>query len=1057
MAYLSASPDARGSMRAEAAPLTEAATAAAAAAAAAVGAAPTAPAAADGMNKTRFGVSSRGFVSVTNLPLTTAKYIRPYPAEKKRVDLKHWVNYGHMHKDDHHDGNWEEDGRDRFNFQCTRKCTSTDRLEFCATCDDPEAKEVANADHICGCVLEIKKTGSNWQRKKLIAHDTLHNATAQAAKVSSATANLVDNMTIAKRKTSSGNDNNHVIAKRLKGVLTGVLTGKERQLNQSAALAKWLMTSGTTFKNSELLSPDFQAYIASLDPTSRLLSQDELFDYGVANYEILKVALATEASEIMDKYTYNNPFAQLMSDAVTIHGHKMLSEAACFVPVHPAPPAVVATNQTRCPNGDSDAQATYMNETCEAVFLRPAAEVGVSAIFDEGALTVAGSMNMNEESCGLHVNSSFQKDSVGTNRTVNGKPSDDFPELTAVLNSARDLGKFILRPKVWAAYEKKAADMASARQKRINFWRIVLDHCKTRIGALFQMSDSLVMDRAMTKIMFSLWASEDAEFPPPNKMPRNLTDVEYKILEEVAHVMGLAKPQQLFTQYEGWYTAALEVLAQLATITAFDRVVAKDGSAEIPDVLNIGSESKSKVPMLTRQYADFEAIPLKLAERGAASAKQRFASDKVSARQKIAAYIDPRTSKDISQFANRESYRNATRTQYAVVYKTAELYKASKRKAEAADNPPPPGPPLLQRTNSKQIFDSDDSDDTDADSDNGGGGGGAAASGGGVAVTDTWSSVLNRSSSDFTRLANADFDRADKNWQKFVCKKRVFQLEPCILAALPADVVDGTRKFDALNDGVKLPMWKYFDQFEAGDKQLELERGENRFGYFPVLVRQYSGSRAGAGFTERMNSKAKSLMEAKQGNLNETTLRNKACCAMSRDFVEYATQRQPSKFSGAAWKEFQAKTERRALELKSTQDVAPDLGVNLVVMNANIELLDGIDEGPDGSSVWLVDLFPCKVMDAAIKKEWIKLHLPRPKWEEDVELYFCKYLNCTYLRDIEIVARISDGGGVPDAIFDKCKRRADACTPEQREKLIKKWLPEKGKKWRSTHTPFPEE
>lgn len=457
----------------------------------------------------------------------------------------------------------------------TKVCEPGKRLPSCATCDSPEAKAAASSHgltHYCGRVLHIKKDKkqTNWHRKYYNKHLESHSPKEAAALDASETADRVDNITHGKRcAAAAALEPPYSFSPLKQPRLTEMLQVnlKSRQADQDAKLSALLIRSGSSIKKSELLNPYFLAYVRSLDPTSRVLSQTDVTDYSVAERQVLEMACFKESSLIQEHYTFGNPFMQAMSDHVTIHGYKMLSEAACFAPASPQPPAMVALNFLRTPEGSAQAQAAYMNGTYLEVFGSPAREVVASAIFDEGATSTGSALEMVEESCGLHVDSSMQKDMMGQNRTVNGQPSDDFPEITELMAKCRSLGKFILRPKVWSSFEKKRADMDENRESRVSFWRVVLDHCKTRIGAVLSLAESVALDRAMTKIMFSLWGAANPEYPAPDNMPENLSDAEYTVLEEFQYVMGIAKPHQLFTQYEKWYTAALEIPAQKQVIT----------------------------------------------------------------------------------------------------------------------------------------------------------------------------------------------------------------------------------------------------------------------------------------------------------------------------------------------------------------------------------------------------------------------------------------------------------------------------------------------------------
>jgi hypothetical protein len=447
----------------------------------------------------------------------------------------------------------------------------------------------------------------NWRRKRYTAHLAIHYPNEQADLDNDGTANRVDNITMGKRTApgesggSGGSAASNSSGSRKKGKfgqasLKPIVVGRRRQEDQDAKLSAWLITSGTSFKKSELLNPYFKAYVHSLDASSRILSQEGVRDYSIAERELLEMACSNEHKLIMEKYTYGNPYQQAMSDGVTVHGIKMLSEASCFVPAYPHPPMMLALNTTRCPNGDAQSQAADMSNTCEDLFGAAAEDTYASAIFDEGATSTGSALCLAEESCGLHVDSSMQKDMLGQNRLVNGKVSNDFPELTTLLGKCRDLGKFILRPKVWSAYEKKKKEMHEGGETRINFWRVVLDHCKTRIGAVLSLSESVILDRAMTGIMFNLWRTAAEAYPAPDHMADNLTDEEYTILEEVAYVMGIARPHQLFTQYEQWYTAALEILAQAQVHRGFQNVVDESGEGMVLDTVNITGEYSQTEP-----------------------------------------------------------------------------------------------------------------------------------------------------------------------------------------------------------------------------------------------------------------------------------------------------------------------------------------------------------------------------------------------------------------------------------------------------------------------------
>jgi hypothetical protein len=436
---------------------------------------------------------------------------------------------------------------------------------------------------------------------------------------------------------------------------------KDRQADQDAKLSAWVNVSGSSIKKSELLNPAFIAYVHSLDPSTRILSQTDITDYSIAEREVSEMALKNENDLIMKRFTFGNPHLQIMADHVTVHGIKMLSEAACFAPANAAPPMVIATNFTRTPDGSADAQGADVDASCKDIFGLSAVDVALTSIFDEGAVSTGNALEIPEDSCGMHVDSSCQKDMMGANRTVNGQPSNDFPEITELMGKCRDLGKFILRPKVWSSFEKKRNEMDDNREKRINFWRVVLDHCKTRIGAVLSLAESVALDRAMTKIMFSLWGTANADYPAPDKMPSNLTDAEYTVLDEFVFVMGIAKPHQLFTQYEKWYTAALEIIAQKQVQDDFQQVVDEDGSALVLDTAKVAGETKKKSAKSCSGICRLHSTSKKLAARGLEFSKSPFSTDKISARRKIASRIDPRTYKlPWCDFREKAAYTEAT-------------------------------------------------------------------------------------------------------------------------------------------------------------------------------------------------------------------------------------------------------------------------------------------------------------------------------------------------------------------------------------------------------------
>ena len=453
---------------------------------------------------------------------------------------------------------------------------------------------------------------------------------------------------------------------------------------------------------------------------------------------------------------------------------------------------------------------------------------------------------------------------------------------------------------------------------------------------------------------------------------------------------------------------------------------------------------KRMAPRKPRKFADFNSVSKKLAARGLEASKSRFNTDRISTRQMIAARIDPRTHKlPWCSEAEKAAYDDATRLQYRAVFKTAGIFQANKRKQEsekaALGRPRGPVAPVLRRTLSNQQFSDDELSDESCEE-------AVELSQG----SDDWTVVFQRASHEWVRMADESYAVSIKNWVKEVCKSSKFRTHAAIEKALPASVQKGAEPFDILKHGAKLPMWDYFCEVEATDQLLPFP--QRRYGYLPVLVRQYSATRSSAAFTERMNSMGKNQMNDKQAALGEVELRNKVTCSMSTGFVDYAVGRDPSSFSGMSFKVHTERAAQRYAEAAAFEGAAPDLGSNTFVLDENLNLANQAPgQDPNGEQAWLVDFFVCEVTDEAIKHSWIALHLPASA-DPQTTLHFCKYVGCHLLRDIEIVAKESDGGGVPDLVFDHHARRADSLSTQQKSASIRKWLPERGGGWRSAHT-----
>jgi hypothetical protein len=93
----------------------------------------------------------------------------------------------------------------------------------------------------------------------------------------------------------------------------------------------------------------------------------------------------------------------------------------------------------------------------------------------------------------------------------------------------------------------------------------------------------------------------------------------------------------------------------------------------------------------------------------------------------------------------------------------------------------------------------------------------------------------------------------------------------------------------------------------------------------------------------------------------------------------------------------------------------------MVVQEENTERLHEVGNG--GHHQYLIEKFLGKVTNSNVRKGWAKTHLGAEKVDIEASgCYFVKWQGYSKMSDIEICAKISDGGGVPDDIFARFVR-----------------------------------
>ena len=244
------------------------------------------------------------------------------------------------------------------------------------------------------------------------------------------------------------------------------------------------------------------------------------------------------------KAALGNPFAQFLHDAGTLDDQqKREAVAISFMSMGWDKIITICFGFVSVPDGRDETTAAVLDNLCVARLDKPIKSVMASMMADRAAMTVAGTMDVEEEPCAMHDIAKLTSSAIGALvRTKNKKPVNEFNEGSKLMARALNQAKYFSYSTRLEELHKLCSLVPGGcprikPQVPVNGTRVSAQH--NLITSLFRLNKALKLYRSFTNI------------------PASLTDEEWNQLVEFESVINIPGTSVVIVQHEHMLLGAL--------------------------------------------------------------------------------------------------------------------------------------------------------------------------------------------------------------------------------------------------------------------------------------------------------------------------------------------------------------------------------------------------------------------------------------------------------------------------------------------------------------------